>query len=110
MRLTIDWSHPIIAAEDVLKIQTADCDDFYVSAHEADKTNLFFVLLASLHHYEHICPEKAAHLSFLLAYYLFVALTPPGSAELASHYLRLALTLNPRPDYAAWLPIIAQGN
>ena len=111
MQLRIDWDNPIIDENIIQQIQPADLDDFYVSADAVDRANLFFVLLTSLHHYlDKEQQEKAAHLCFLMAYYLFVPLVPPGSCELALYYIKKALSLNPLAEYAAWLPLMEAGN
>ena len=69
------------------------------------------MLLASLHHYEDAGDKiRAAHLSFLAAYYLFVALTPPGSCQLALHYIKKAIALNDTSAYREWLALIEKGN
>lgn len=111
MQLKIDFANPVLASEAVLNIQPSDMDDFYVTATELDRTNLFFVLLTSLHHYEE-CGDnrRAAHLSFLAANYLFVALTPPGSWPLAMHYMQKAVELYPCAEYEEWLALIQKGN
>jgi len=109
--LKIDWGNPIIESTDVLCVKPTDLNDFYVTASDFDKTNLFFVLLASFHYYLEIgLKEEAAHLSFLMAYYLFVPLTPPGSWTLAMYYIKQAISLNPIEEYKEWLPLIEQGN
>ena len=88
MKLTIDFSEPVFARETVLQIQPTDLNDFYAGASDFDKNNIFFMLLTSLHHYEDLGDKvRAAHLSFLAACYLFIALTPPGSCLLALHYI-----------------------
>lgn len=111
MALKINWKEPIIQESDVMQIQPSNLDDFYVTADNFDKTNLFFVLLTSLHHYlDKGKQENAAHLSFLIAYYLFITLTPPGSWELAVHYIKQAISLNPLEEYKEWLPLIEKGN
>jgi hypothetical protein len=113
MQLRIDWEKPVIAENDVLRIQTADLNDFYIAAGDDAfaKNNLFFILLNSLHKYSASGEnEKAAHLAFLLAYYLFIALTPPGSCELALYYIKLAISLNPLGEYSEWLAFIEKGN
>lgn len=111
MILEIDWVNPVIGENDVLQIQPQDLDDFYINASDFDQSNLFFVLLTSLHHYMgKEAWEKAAHLSFLIAYYLFTPLTPPGSCELAMHYIRKAISLNPLAIYREWLSLIEKGN
>lgn len=111
MTLKIDWEEPIIQENDVIQIQPSDMDGFYTAANTLDRTNLFFVLLTSFHHYlDKAEQEKAAHLSFLMAYYLFITLTPPGSWELAMHYIDQAISLNPLDKYKEWLPLIEKGN
>lgn len=111
MKLKIDFGEPIIKDVDVLRITPSDLDDFYVSASVFDKSNLFFVLLTSLQHYEEQGEtEKAAHLSFLVAYYLFMPLTPPGSCLLALHYIKKAIGLSPKAEYQKWLELMEKGN
>lgn len=111
MKINISFDEPIICKEKILDIRPSDLDDFYSTASVCEKDNLFFVLLASIHHYEdsgdHI---EAAHLNFLAAYYLFVALTPPGSSHLALHYINRAISLNHLAEYDEWLALIKKGN
>lgn len=111
MQITIDWANPVITEQEVLQIQTSDLDDFYVQASDFEKSNLFFVLLASFHDYhEKGDTERAAYLCFLIAYYLFVPFTPPGSAALAMHYINEAIRLNPLDLYQTWKLLIEKGN
>ena len=111
MKLKINWSAPVLDEDVVLKIAPNDLDDFYFSASDLDKGNLYFVLLTSFLHYEEREDKgKAAHLCFLIANYLFVAYTPPGSAQLALYYIRKAIELDPLPEYRQWLTLIRQGN
>ncbi|HHX60684.1 MAG TPA: hypothetical protein GX707_08220 [Epulopiscium sp.] len=111
MVLKINWKEPVIKESGVMRIQPSDLDDFYIGADNFDKTNLYFVLLTSFHHYlDKGDQEKAAHLSFLMAYYLFITLTPPGSWELAMHYIKQAILLNPLKQYKEWHPLIEKGN
>lgn len=68
-------------------------------------------MLNSLHAYEaERDPIRAAHLSFLIANYLFIALTPPGSYDLALHYMKKAIRLNPTEAYSHWLTLMENGN
>lgn len=109
--MKIDFGEPIIAASDVMSLMPTDLNDFYAEASDLDKSNLFFVLLASAQYYEDKKDkEKAAHLYFLTAFYLFVPLTPPGSCMLALHYIKKALVLNPLPEYQEWFGLIQKGN
>ena len=111
MELRIDFGKPIIKEELVLSIQTNDLDDFFVTASDFDKSNLFFMLLTSLHNFEEINDtQRAAHLSYLIAYYIFVPFTPPGSFYLALHYIKKAVSLNPISEYKEWLELIEKGN
>lgn len=111
MLLTTNWEKPIFEEEIILQIQPTDLDDSYVAASDFDKSNLFFVLLTSYHHYlDSGKRELAAHLCFLMAYYLFITLTPPGSMELALHYIKEAISLNPLETYKEWLFFIEKGN
>jgi len=111
MKLKIDWEKPILQEDYVLQIELSDLDDFYVMASDLDKSNLFFVLLVSFQNYlEKLRQELAAHLSFLMAYYLFTSLTPPGSYELSMHYIKQAVLLNPLEIYKEWYSLIEQGN
>lgn len=111
MNVEIDFSKPIIDESHVMEIGSGDLDDFYVSASNFDKSNLFFVLLASLHYYEENGDTvRAAHLNFLTAYYVFTPLTPPGSQQLALHYIKKAVSMNPLPEYKEWLSIMEKGN
>ena len=109
--LKIDWDNPLIEEGDVLQVKTSDLDNFYIAASDFDKSNLFFVLLNSYHCYLDKDEQKtAAHLSFLIAYYLFITLTPPGSCELAMHYIKQAISLHPLEEYSKWLILIEKGN
>ena len=54
--------------------------------------------------------KEAAHLNYLIAYYLFTALTPPASDILAKHYSKSAIDLNPLPRYMEEAAFIENGN
>ena len=111
MMIKIDFSEPVIKKDIVMEMSSEDLDDFYASASDFDKSNIFFILLASLHYYEESDDViRAAHLSFLTAYYVFMPLTPPGSHQLALHYIKKAVSMNPLPEYEKWLSIMEKGN
>lgn len=111
MKILIDFNEPIICKDKVLTISPADLDDYYLTTSDYDKNNLFFVLLTSILHYEDNGDiVEAAHLNFLASYYLFSALTPPGSLELALHYINRAISLNHLAEYDEWLDLIQKGN
>ncbi len=111
MTLKIDFERPVFSSEITDRLTTTDLDDFYVNSAEIDKLNLYFCLLASAHHYQSDANvPKTAKLYFLIAYYLFVPLSPPGSEELALYYINKAISLNPLSEYKEWLSIIEKGN
>ena len=111
MKLTIDFGEPILAEENILAISPRDLNDFYADATDFDKNNIFFMMLTSLQYFEEKKDyRKAAHLSFLIAYYLFIDLTPPGSCQLALHYINHAVSLFPSKEYREWLELIKKGN
>jgi len=107
----IDYGDPVFPAEMVLRLRPEDLDEYYAAAPDCEKANPFFALLASYHRYlEAGDRERAAHLCFLMAYYLFTPLTPPGSWELAMAYIRQAVALNPLKEYQAWAALMEAGN
>ena len=109
--IRISWDRPFFDPQQALDIGIADLDAFYAETPEAERANLFFVLLHSLNRcMETGEKEGAAHLSFLIAYYLFTTLTPPGSQELALHYIRQATEINPCRKYMKLLELIQKGN
>ena len=111
MELKINWNEPIFDEAAAAAITPADTEDFYVKASEIDQLNLYFELEASFHKYvSEGKNELAAHLAFLIAFYLFIVLTPPASCDLALHYIHEALRLNPLPEYEEWLEHIKEGN
>ena len=111
MEIKINWREPIFNEATAAAITPIDTEDFYVKANEIDRLNLYFELEASFHKYaSEGKDELAAHLAFLIAFYLFIVLTPPASCELALHYINEALRLNPLPEYEEWLENIKEGN
>lgn len=110
VQLSIDFSEPVIKEEYAVHINTNDLDEFYTTATEIDRLNLFFVLLNSIHYFELKNDKvRTAHMSFLAAYYLFVPLTPPASEDLALHYIKKAISLYPLAEYKELLEIIEKG-
>lgn len=111
MKLAIKWENPILSDVDIMEIQESDLDNFYANASDTDKTNLFFMLLATAQYSLDIGYKKeAAHLNYLIAYYLFTALTPQVFDILAKHYIKSAIDLNPLPRYMEEAAFIENGN
>ena len=54
--------------------------------------------------------KAVARCALLMAYYLFIPLTPPASYELAEFYIDKALELDERPEYRQWKKVIDEGN
>lgn len=109
--INIDFDKPVISEDNILAITPGDIDDQYEVSSESERFNLFFVLLTTFHSCEDSNKTVlAAHMAYLLSYYLFVALTPPGSEELALHYAKQALELNPSSLYTQWYDFVRTGN
>ena len=111
MKIRITFERPYFEEETILALTSHDLDDFYVEANEVDRLNLFFVLETSLHRFQRENRRKAAvRCAFLMAYYLFVPLTPPASSELARFYIDQALAWEDTPEYRQWKKLIEEGN
>lgn len=111
MKIKIDFEHPYYNEKNILELTVNDLDNFYADANKIDRLNLFFVLEASLHRFEADKNTKAAaRCAFLMAYYLFVPLTPPASFELAEFYIDKAFAWDATPEYRQWKEIIDAGN
>ena len=112
MELKIDFGRPIFEEDIAWGITPEDLNDFYSGANELDTLNLFFMLEASFHKY--LSEDKhdlASHFAFLIAYYVFIPLTPPASYHLALHYINEAIKLSPHNEnYVNWLEMIKNGN
>ena len=111
MKIKIDFGHPYFDEKAILKLTLDDLNCFYADANEVDRLNLFFVLEASLHRLQDgKSMQAAARCAFLMAYYLFIALTPPASFELAEFYIDRALEWDETPEYRHWKKAIDEGN
>jgi len=111
LKIKIDFGHPYFEEAVIFKLALNDLDDFYHDKNEVNQLNLFFVLEASLHRFQsENKTEAAARCAFLMAYYLFLPLTPPASFELAEFYVDRALEWNETPEYREWKDLIDKGN
>lgn len=109
--ININFENPVISEENILQITTSEIDNLYSILTETDQFNLFFVLLTTMDEYEKKDKiEAAAHVAYLLSYYLFVALTPPGSEQLALRYAEKAIEMNPVAIHKNWKKIVINGN
>ncbi len=111
MEINIDFEHPYFDEEAVFGLMPSDLDRFYADESERNRLNLFFVLEASLHRFQRENRLKAAaRCAFLMAYYLFIPLTPTASSELAAFYIDRAIEWDETPEYCQWKERIEQGN
>ena len=111
MKINIDFERPYFDEKTVFELTPADLSDFYANENEINQLNLFFVLEASVHKLQRENSLKAAaRCAFLMAYYLFIPLTPPASFELAEFYIDRALELDKTPEYSQWKKLIDKGN
>ena len=111
MKITIDFRHPYFDSKDIFELTLNDLNDFYGDENEVNRLNLFFVLEASLHRFQKENSLKAAaRCAFLMAYYLYIPLTPPASWELAEFYIDRALEWEETPEYSQWKKLIDERN
>lgn len=109
--IDINFEIPIIPEKKILHETESEIDDLYSTLSNNDQFNLFFMLLTTMHQYEkEQKKEAAAHAAYLLSYYLFVALTPPGSEQLALQYIEKAIEMNPASLYKNWKKFVMDGN
>lgn len=111
VKIHIDFGHPHFDEKTIFELTLHDLDCFYHDENEVNQLNLFFVLEASLHRFQSRNSMKAAaRCAFLMAYYLFLPLTPPASFELAEFYIERALEWDETPEYREWKRLIDEGN
>ena len=111
MKIKIDFGHPYFDKKTIFELTLDDLNCFYADENEVNRLNLFFVLEASLHRFQSENTMKAAaRCAFLMAYYLFVPLTPPASVDLAEFYIDRALEWDEIPEYRQWKKLIDEGN
>ena len=111
MKIKIDFGHPYFDEDAIFSLTVDDLNSFYSDEDEINRLNLFFILEASLHKFQSGANRKAAaRCAFLMAYYLFVPLTPPASFELAKFYIDRALEWDETPEYRQWKKAIEEGN
>lgn len=111
MKINIDFGRPYFDERFISKLTLNDFDCFYADENEVNRLSLFFILEASLHRLQSQSSlQAAAYCAFLMAYYLFVPLTPPASHELAKFYIDRALEWDESPEYRQWKEIIDRGN
>lgn len=103
-KIELNYEDPIFTEEEVCKMTTDALNDFYGETQNSYRQyELFFVLLNSLHHYlGDGKTEVAAKISYLIAYYLHIALTPIANSELALYYIDKAVDLDSREEYIKW--------
>lgn len=111
MKIKIDFDCPYFDEKTIFDLTPDDLNHFYTEENEVNRLNLFFVLEASLHRCQSENSMKAAaRCAFLMAYYLFVPLTPPASFALAEFYIDKALEWDETPEYSRWKKLIDEGN
>lgn len=83
---------PEIPREHVLELSTGYLNDIYVKSTEVNGLNVFFHLINELIYLEELkAAEEAAHICYLISYYIFISLTPPHSESIAMEYAKKQL-------------------
>lgn len=106
-----EYESSYIPAEEVMQITETMLDDFYLKANDTEQFNVFFHLQNELFYLLNKGLNKeAAHISYLISYYLFVVLTPPHSEILAQEFAKEAIKMDNCPKYLEWLDEVKAGN
>lgn len=94
-----------------MELTEKDLDDLYAYSKDIDKMNVFFHLL-NQYIYLKQCDAKVetAHICYLISYYVFTALTPPHSEEIAMEFAKMAVQYNNDIKYQNWIEEIKKGN
>lgn len=104
------YSEPI-PVENIVLLTEDILNDLYAASSEVDQLNIFFHLQNEyffLKNAEKV--SETAYLCYIISYYIFTALTPPHSEELALEYIKEAIRLEPKEEYRDWLEIVKKGN
>ena len=86
--------------------------DLYIGSNDAEKANIFFNLqYIFLRLKDSENKDLAAHIAFIISYYIFVLLTPPHSEEIALYYaIEAAKLANMDEKYTNWIEFVKSGN
>lgn len=111
MEQYFSYESTYIPSDEVLKIDERILDDLYSTSNSTEKFNVFFHLQ---NEYFYLLNNKknkeAAHVCYLISYYLFTALTPPHSETLAEEFAKTAIRLDNSLKYSEWLNEVKNGN
>lgn len=105
------YESTFIPIKEVMELNEKILDDLYATSSETEKFNVFFHLQNEYYYLLNKKEyKKAAHICYLISYYLFIALTPPHSESLAREYALAAIKLDDLPMYREWLNEVEMGN
>lgn len=111
LRKYFRYESSVISEEVVIQLSEDDLDTIYADGNSVDRFNAYFHLENELLYLmEQKNYSAAAHVCYLISYYLFTALTPPHSDTLALAYANKALELSPTDKYQNWLKEVKRGN
>ena len=100
-----------IPADEVFLITEETLDTIYASSSEVDQFYPFFHLQNEYFILKNQnLARETAYVCCLISYYVFTALTPPHSEEIALEYAQEAVRRDPCAKYIQWLDIVKQGN
>ena len=106
-----EYESECIPKEIVLQVDEQILDDLYASSDIFEKFNVYFHLQNNFFNlYNNGNYKEAAYICYLISYYLFVALTPSHSEDLAKEYAQKAIKMDSCPKYLEWLDEVKKGN
>lgn len=106
-----EFHSQLIPVKNIFDLTEAILSDLYTQSNEVEGLNIYFHLqynYYSLLKNNHF--KEAAHICYLMSYYLFVPLTPPHSESLALEFATKAEELNPNEKYVQWIEYVLKGN
>lgn len=110
-RRYFSYESAVIPEEMIMELSEDDLDTIYADGNSEDRFNAYFHLENELNYLmEQKRYSMAAHVCYLISYYLFTALTPPHSESLALAYAKKALDLFPTDQYRKWIEEVKRGN
>ena len=105
------FEHSGLSVDDLFSITEDSLDSLYAKSSETEQFYPFFDLCN-----EYFILKKknlskeTAYVCYLISYYVFTALTPPHSEEIALEFANEAVRSDPCTKYIQWLYIVKQGN
>ncbi|TCW33334.1 hypothetical protein EDC21_12216 [Thermohydrogenium kirishiense] len=106
-----DYYSSVIPIESVMELSENDLDDIYANSTDIERMNVFFHLFNQyIFLKQQDANKEVAHICYLISYYVFTALTPPHSENIALEFAKKAIQYNNDEKYTEWVKEVLRGN